>query len=65
MLRVGVIGAGNYGINHIKNVAELDFAEVCAISDKNLETALKVHEIYGGKVGKNMGLSPRGRNTRN
>ena len=50
MLRVGVIGAGNYGINHIKNVAELDFAEVCAISDKNLKTALKVQETYGGKA---------------
>ena len=56
--RVAVVGAGYWGINHVRAFARLDTAELVAVCDpdeKSLEraaqfswerTALQTHEVY-------------------
>lgn len=45
--RVGVIGVGNMGKNHVRNYAECELAELVAISDINEELGQQLAEQYG------------------
>ena len=51
MLRVGVIGCGGMGRDHIRRLTEkIQGAEVVAVSDVFDESAKKAAEICGAKV---------------
>ena len=51
MLRVGVIGCGGMGRDHIRRLTEkIQGAEVVAVSDVFEESARKAAEICGAKV---------------
>ena len=46
-LRIGVIGTGNMGRNHVRNLSAEERFELVGIYDKNLEQAEKVAKIFG------------------
>lgn len=48
-LRVGVIGVGNMGKNHVRNYSEIEMAELVAVSDLNEELGQSMAEQYGCK----------------
>ena len=51
MLRVGIIGCGGMGRDHIRRLTEkIQGAEVVAVSDVFEESAKKAAEICGAKV---------------
>ena len=47
-LRVAVIGAGNWGRNHVRTVAGLSEAELVAVCDTNPQRLEQVHRQYPG-----------------
>lgn len=49
-IRIGVIGAGHMGKNHVRNLAEDKRFSFIGIYDANLEVAKEVSSMYGGGV---------------
>ncbi|MBR1494209.1 MAG: Gfo/Idh/MocA family oxidoreductase [Acidaminococcaceae bacterium] len=49
-LKIGVIGTGNMGRNHVRNLASMQQFELVGIYDKNTEQARKVAAEYETKV---------------
>ena len=47
-VRLGVVGAGNMGSNHVRVASNLKGFEVAAIVDTDLNRAQKLVDIYGG-----------------
>ncbi len=51
MIRVGIIGCGKIAqVRHLPEYAENPFVEITGLFDLNLERAVKLAKVYGGKV---------------
>lgn len=49
-LRIGVVGTGNMGREHVRRLAGVPGAEVAAVSDVNVEQAKRVAEASGARA---------------
>ncbi|NNE08306.1 MAG: Gfo/Idh/MocA family oxidoreductase, partial [Gemmatimonadetes bacterium] len=57
MTRIGVIGAGYWGPNLIRNFAELDEAELVAVADKDTDRLARVLKRYPSVRGESDGAA--------
>lgn len=53
-LKIGVIGTGHMGRNHVRNLAEEQRFELVGIYDNNAETAMEIGDRFGVSVYENL-----------